>query len=80
MQNTKNKLTKCIENPQAKDKLKHRTAKDRNLNSHEASYKANDSGEKARHRSTPLKGKPILQELVKSKRKKIGEESNYDNG
>ena len=76
MENAENKLTESVENPKAENKLEHRTAKDRNLHSHKASYKTNDSGEKTRHSSTPLERKPIFQELIKAKREKIGEESN----
>lgn len=79
MKNAENELTERVENPKAKYELKHRTAKDRNLNSHKASYKANDSGEKAGHVATPLKRKPIFKQLVKAKRQKIGKESNYNN-
>lgn len=80
MKYTKNKLTKSVENPQAENKLEHRTAENRNLHSHKASYKANDSRQKAGHKATPLKWKPIFQELVKAKREKIGEKGNYNNG
>ena len=80
MQNAKNELTERVKNPKSEDKLKHRTAENRNLHSHKASYKADDSGKKARHRSTPLKRKPVLEELIKPKRKEIGKESNYNDG
>lgn len=80
MENTENKLTKSVENPKAKNQLEHRTAENGNLNSHEASYKANDSRQKAGHATTPLKRQPILEQLVKTKRKKIGKERNYNNG
>lgn len=80
MENAENELTESVENPKAKNKLEHRTTKDGNLNSHEASYKANDSGKKTRHKRTPLKRQPIFQELVKAKREKIGKKGNYDNG
>lgn len=80
MKNAENELTERVENPKAKYELKHRTAKDRNLNSHKASYKANDSGEKAGHVATPLKRKPILKQLVETKRQKISKEGNYNNG
>lgn len=78
MKNAKNELTERVENPQAKNKLEHRTTENRNLHSHKASYKANDSGEKARHKSTPLKRKPVLEELIKPKRKEVSKESNYN--
>lgn len=80
MEYAENELTERVEYPQAENELKHRTAEDRNLHSHKTSYKANDSGEKARHRSTPLKRKPVLKQLVKTKRKEIGKEGNYNNG
>ena len=78
MEYAKNKLTKGEENPKAENKLEHRTAKDRNLHSHKASYKANDSRQKTGHRATPLKRKPIFKQLVKTKRKKIGKKGNND--
>lgn len=80
MEYAENKLAERVKYPQAENELKHRTAEDRNLHSHKASYKANNSGEKARHGSTPLKRKPVLEELIKPKRKEIGKESNYNNG
>lgn len=80
MEYTENKLTKRVENPKPENKLEHRTTKDGNLNSHEASYKTDDSGKKARHKRTPLERKPIFQKLVKAKREKIGKESDYNDG
>lgn len=76
MENTENELTESVENPKAENKLEHRTAEHRNLNSHKTSYKTDNSGEKAGQESTPLERKPIFQELVKAKREKISEESN----
>lgn len=78
MENTENELTKGVENPKAKNKLKHRAAENGNLNSHKASYKADNGGQKAGHKRTPLKRQPIFQKLVETKREKISEESNYD--
>lgn len=80
MEYAENELTESIENPKAENQLKHGTTKDRNLHSHKASYKANDSGEKAGHVATPLKRQPIFKQLVKAKRKKIGKKGNYNNG
>ena len=80
MEYAENELTERVKYPQAENELKHRTAEDRNLNSHKASYKANDSGKKAGHNSTPLKRKPILEELIKPKGKEISKEGDYNNG
>ena len=80
MKNTENELTERVKNPQTENKLKHRTTEDRNLHSHETSYKANDSGEKTGQNSTPLKRQPVLEQLIQAKRKEIGKESNYNDG
>lgn len=80
MEYAENKLTERVKYPQAENELKHRTAEDRNLHSHKTSYKTNDSGEKAGHKRTPLKRKPVLEELIKPKCKEIGKKGNYNNG
>lgn len=80
MKYAKDKIAESVENPKAKNKLKHIATKSRNLSRQKASYKTDNSGEKTGQKRTPLKRKPIFKQLVKTKRKKIGKESNYDNG